>query len=156
MTLDLSRATEALQRAWSLNREQTGTLLWLGLTALLEDDRPAAREHFEHVLGSNAGSIPANYLLGYVNWIEGRTDEADTALAAALAAARRAPDETEIGLQEGDTRSSRPLFAAAMNCRWLEGQLSWMAQPERSGGIDSEAPYQWLDDALTQARERIH
>jgi len=122
---------------------------------LLEEDRPAAREHFEHVLGSNAESIPANYLLGYVNWIEGRTDEADTALAAAIASASTT-DETEIGLQEGDTRGSRPLFAAAMNCRWLEGQLSWMAQPERSGGIDSGARYQLLDDALVQARDRIN
>ncbi|MEE8486926.1 MAG: FG-GAP-like repeat-containing protein [Gemmatimonadota bacterium] len=153
--LDLSRAAEELQRAWTLNREQTGTLLWLGLVALLEDDRPAAREHFEHVLGSNPASVPANYLLGYVSWIEGHLDKAGNALAAAIASARPA-DETEIGLQEGDTRGSRPLFAAAMSCRWLENQLSWMTQSKRSGEIDTGARYRLLDDALVQARNRIH
>ena len=151
--LDLRRAAEALQHAWALNREQTGTPLWLGLLALLQDDLSGAREHFEHVLGSNPGSVPANYLLGYVSWSRGQTDAADEALTAAAASAVSV-GESEIGLLEGDTRASRPLFAAAMSCYWLEDQLSGLAQPDSTEGMNTDTRYASLHDALMRARDR--
>jgi len=152
--LDLHRAAEALGQAWALNREQTGTPLWLGLIALLQDDPSTAHEHFDSVLGSNPNSVPATYLSGYVNWTQGKTDDAKEALAAAVAHSNSV-SATEVGLQEGDTRGMRPRFAGAMSCPWLEDQLAELGQSGPFEGVTIDGRYGALQTAIELARERV-
>ncbi|MFQ5528788.1 MAG: FG-GAP-like repeat-containing protein [Gemmatimonadota bacterium] len=148
--LDLGRAASAFERASAINPEQTGTLLWLGLVALLDDRALDARRHLDRVLGSNPGSIPGIYLRGYLSWTEGRSDDAEAAIVEAreLATATGGGE----GLLEGETRGPRPLFSGGMSCRWLEDQLSWLAETEPVNGTDAEARYGALREALRQAR----
>jgi len=152
--LDLQRAGWALESAWKINREQTGTPLWLGLVALLQDDLPGARKLFKYVLGSNPRSVPATYLLGYIDWTQGQTEAANEALAAAIEFAIP-PGNSDAGLLEGDTRNSRPLFAAAMSCYWLEDQLAGLAHRDRDSRLTVEAQYAALKNALEQVKHRI-
>ena len=149
--LNLDSASSAFERASAINPEQTGTSLWLGLAALLDGRTDQASRHLDRVLGSNPRSIPAVYLRGYILWAQGRTHEADRAVAEAraLAAATGEPE----GLLEGETRGERPLFAGAMSCQWLEDQLQWLRQPDPADGTGADERYEILAEALRHARE---
>ncbi|MDH3427491.1 MAG: FG-GAP-like repeat-containing protein, partial [Gemmatimonadota bacterium] len=151
--LDLIRARTEFDRAAEINPEQTGTLLWLGLTALLGDRSLDAGQHLDRVLGSNPGSIPATYLRGFASWKSGRLADAERAFRRARELAASAGGGE--GLLEGDTRTARPLFAGALSCRWLEDQLSWLEHPAAGDGMTAAERYGLLEAEIRRVRERL-
>ncbi|MDX1578122.1 MAG: ASPIC/UnbV domain-containing protein, partial [Gemmatimonadota bacterium] len=157
--LDLDRAASAFERAWTINREQTGPPQWLGWTALLAGDIAAARGYFEAVLGSDPGSLVAGALLGYVAWREGDLETAVSRLAAAVERAAEVAGNggSDPGLREGDTRRDRPLFASAMSCAWLADRLASLVAPAEGAAMSAstvEARYGDLDAAFRSAAAR--
>lgn len=149
--VDPKRARASFERAFSINPEETGPLLWLSFTALLEDDVLEAGRQLDRVLGTNPVSVPGMYLRGYVRWREGRNDDAEEAIRQTIELASKAPGAN--GLLEGDTRNSRPLFAAGMSCPWFEERLAWLARPSPASQHTAEALYRDLKDALLRASE---
>jgi tetratricopeptide (TPR) repeat protein len=148
---DPGRAREAFERATAINPEQTGSLLWLSLVALLEDKVAEGGRQLDRVLGTDPESLPAIYLRGYVDWREDRTADAEPAIRRTLALAEVTP--ANEGLLEGDTRGTRPLFAGGMSCPWFEDQLSWLAQPLPADGVTADGQYRILHNALLAAAE---
>ncbi len=121
-TLHLVGAKQAFEKAVLINQEQTGSLLLLAEVALALEDVPQARRIFEDALRTNAGSVGANYYLGFIHWTSGDKARANDFFAAAVAAARPQVDTTGV-IGEGDTRSgSTPLQAEQVRCRGFEAQ----------------------------------
>ncbi len=155
---DLDRAAASFERAWAINREQTGVPLWLGIISLERGDLSGARRRFDEVLGSDPHSVVANYFGGYTAWAEGRGDEAIRRASAAvegLAGER----SVEPGLREGDTRASPAVFAAAMSCKWLEERLAPLAERAAPASSLSKADvdelYRGLDVSLETLRRGV-
>ncbi|MGD8396960.1 MAG: tetratricopeptide repeat protein, partial [Candidatus Eiseniibacteriota bacterium] len=82
----LAEAVAALERASAINREETGVPLVLGEVELMRGDLAAARRRLEWVVGSNPQSGEAYFVLGYLDWREGRDEEALELLETAVAA----------------------------------------------------------------------
>ena len=148
--LDPLRARTSFMRASSINPEQTGSSLWLSMAALLDDQIAEAGRHLDQVLLTNSESVPAVYLRGYVSWMQNQTADAALAIERVLELAT-ASRESE-GLLEGDTHGARPVFAGGVSCPWLEDQLSWLARPVPTEGIQADRQYRTLRDALQDAR----
>jgi tetratricopeptide (TPR) repeat protein len=113
--IDLARATTEFERALEINKEETGPLLRLAEVALLRDERDVAEDYLDALLRSNAKSVEAYFLKGYIQYSEGRHEEAATLFTAAVQAGRREMP-AEPGLGEGETRSGLPMLAAPTTC----------------------------------------
>jgi len=127
--IDVDRARANLEAAAAVNAEQTGPLLDLGRLALLEGDTSTARRHFEHVLQSNPGSMPASFFLGYVAWLGGDRTRADEAFARALAATaptRAAPVAGEGATKAGDD----PMLARREQCSGFDAHILGLSAPD--------------------------
>ncbi len=142
---DLAAAVESFEAAQAINPEQVGPALWLGFVALLSGDSPGAAGHFDAVLGSNRENVAAGLLRGYAAWREGDREQARERFSSAESALPDVPAE-EIGLREGDTTTSRGLFAGAASCPWLEESLTGVL--DRS---DADAAYTYLDQRFEAA-----
>jgi hypothetical protein len=153
---DLDAAGASFREALAINQEETGPVLRLGQVALVRGDLAAATSYFEDVLGSNQGSMPAQFLQGYIAWKQERAQAVADALAAM---ARHGQRETPraLGLSEGDTKagttatgtesSGCPLFAT-----FLAGldTLSTAAL-----GEEVKQRYQRLDAQLGRLRPHV-
>lgn len=121
MPRDLDQARVAFEAAEEVNPEQVGPALWLGLVALLREDMGEAARRLDAVLGSDPQNTAAIVFRGYVAWKTGTQSEIPSLFARLEDAA--APESEELGLNEGDTRRARSLFASAASCAWVEATL---------------------------------
>jgi Tfp pilus assembly protein PilF len=104
--MDLEAAEEHLRRAHEINGEETGPVVRLGEVTLVTDRPEEARTWFEAALQTNAKSVEAALLAGYVAWEyrEG-VDAAPLAQRVRAAAAVEAP--VAGVLNEGDRRDAQ-------------------------------------------------
>lgn len=151
---DLEQAAAEFRRAHEINKEETGAVLRLGEIALALRDRAGASEQFTAVIGSNPGSVPAHFYLGYLAWESERGAEALDRFSSAVALAGATPHAT--GLSEGDTkRGADPMTLAPTRCRDLEGPLAdleTVAPDAVSQELDRR--YTALRTLLAEARQR--
>ena len=102
-TSDLDAAIEALERAASINPEETGVPLVLGEVLLIRGDPPAARQRLEWVVRSNPQAGEAYWVLAYLAWREG--DSSETSRLLGLARDARSEDWKPAGVvAEGEVR----------------------------------------------------
>ncbi len=73
---DLLEAKEALERAFSINREEIGSLQVLGEIELLLGEIDAAEQRFSWICRTNPRAAAAFFLRGYIAWKRGNGDEA--------------------------------------------------------------------------------
>jgi tetratricopeptide (TPR) repeat protein len=104
--LDLEGAEAHLRRAHEINGEETGPVVRLGEVTLVTDRPEEARTWFEAALQTNAKSVEAALLAGYVAWEYGEGgDAAPLAQRVRTAAAVEAP--VAGVLNEGDRRDAQ-------------------------------------------------
>jgi tetratricopeptide (TPR) repeat protein len=100
---DLDSAIEALERAATINPEETGVSLVLGEVYLLRGEKAEARRRLEWVVGSNPQAGEAFWVLAYLAWQDGDSTEAERLLG--LARGTRSEDWKPAGVvAEGETR----------------------------------------------------
>lgn len=105
---DLDAAEAALQRAFEINQEETGSLLRLGEVALMRGDDERAFELFALANRSNFRAVEGYYLRAYIRWEQNRLVESRDL----LEEARRRGGEPKVvaGVPgEGDTRPGSSL-----------------------------------------------
>ena len=151
---DLPAARQAFVAAEAINPEQIGPALWLGVVALLDDDRDVAALHLDQALGSDPENVAGLILRGLLHWRAGQPEAARATLGRVPPAT--AETSEELGLQEGDTRGPRRLFAAAQSCTWLEDTLvGFLDRLNESGakasGVAETEAFSWLDSRLASA-----
>ena len=111
--MDLEAAERHLRRAHEINGEETGPVVRLGEVTLASGRPDEARTWFEAALQTNAKSVEAALLAGYVTWEAGEAvDPAPLALRVRRAATVETPVAGVLG--EGDRRdehgkAARPL-----------------------------------------------
>ena len=156
---DLDEAEARFQRAFDINKEETGPLLWLGKSALMRGDLTEARGYLELLLRSNEQSPEAHFLSGYIAWREGATAEAEASFSSALLHA--APtDEVDPELVEGGTRTGQAMLASGSTCRPIDTLVRASLQPTSDDLDDSDVEermtraYADLEGLLGQARRR--
>ena len=104
--MDLGAAEQHLRRAHEINGEETGPVVRLGEVTLMTGRPDEARAWFEAALQTNAKSVEAALLAGYIAWEAGEApDPAPLALRVREAATVEAP--VEGVLSEGDRRDEK-------------------------------------------------
>lgn len=100
---DLEKAEFEYTRAARANGDETGSILRLGEVAVATGKIDRAREYLSAVSRTNAKSVSARFLLGYLAWQEGDRSEAIALLreAAQLKKVQKPPVEAS---GEGDTK----------------------------------------------------
>jgi tetratricopeptide (TPR) repeat protein len=141
-------AEVALRRAAALNPEATGNYIRLAEVALVRQDPAAATTALETVLGSDPGSGPARFLLGYIAWRDGRSRRALELFRSAVGADGSAP---ALASAEGDTRESQESRRITA-CSTLPLLESWL-HTDRAVGAD-ELP-RLLDRRYTELLQRL-
>ena len=104
--MDLAAAEEHLRRAHEINGEETGPVVRLGEITLVRGRPEEAREWFEAALQTNAKSVEAALLAGYIGWATGK-DSDPGPLAQRVRRAARVDAPIEGVLSEGDRRDAR-------------------------------------------------
>jgi len=145
--LDVSR--QQLQAAHKLNRAETGPLVQLGTVALLEGDRQGAGRWLQAAANTNARSVAAVYLLGYLAWSRGESTQMQTLFDQALLLASGTTAEVSASA-EGQTASGRPLLERG---RTPELAGFWRRLSPLAGGADEE--YARFDVVLEELRRRL-
>jgi len=107
---DLDLAEKAFATSLSINQEESGPLVQLGVVALLRGDLPLADERLRHACVLNEKSVEARYLRARVKWARGERDDAKRLLVEAKEIARAAPPPVAV-VGEGDTKKGGVLFA---------------------------------------------
>lgn len=124
-TADLAAAEAALQRAHSLNPEETGALLVLAEVALLRGDTRLADERLAAATHTNPKAIGGFFLRGYVAWKRGERATAKQFLEQTRTA--RGPDWQPKGAtSEGDVKQKQHLESSPLASFWLQ----WDGQPD--------------------------
>ncbi|HSB15429.1 MAG TPA: ASPIC/UnbV domain-containing protein, partial [Bryobacteraceae bacterium] len=132
---ELSKAQESLEKAHSLNPEETGTRLLLGELSLLRGDLAGARQRFELVCRSHARSVGALYLRAYLAWKRGDRQGSEDLLKAA-AAARGKDWKPKGSVMEGDVLKRMHTDATLLSRFWDEWDGT--ANPTRAfGALDA-------------------
>jgi tetratricopeptide (TPR) repeat protein len=147
------------RRAHEINKEETGTLLHLGESALVRGDLAAARRQFETVLATHASSTPAHFYNGYLAFKTGDERTAASEFAAAqvrsvmtpAAGAEGGAAGAEGASNEGDTRSGAALRARSVRCDAMRA----LAEETSPDGVPAMRDrYRRLDSLLADARKR--
>ncbi|HTL18063.1 MAG TPA: FG-GAP-like repeat-containing protein [Patescibacteria group bacterium] len=114
---DLAAAEKSLERAHSLNPEETGALLVLGEVSLMRGDLSKAEERLRAVCQTNAKGVGAFFLRGYVAWQSGEKSQAQTLLENARAALGKdwQPKGTTA---EGDVKRKQHVEASPLISYW--------------------------------------
>jgi hypothetical protein len=121
-------AVAELERAATINREETGPLLSLGEIALVQGDLDRAHELLDQVIGSNYTSVEAHFYLGYLSWKSGAVVKAADLLAAAVRYAQPSAPVGDVA-GEGDTRAgSAPMVRAPSRCGALRAHADELAR----------------------------
>jgi tetratricopeptide (TPR) repeat protein len=102
--MDLEAAERHLSRAHQINAEETGPVLRLGEVTLVSGRSEEARTWFEAVLQTNAKSVEAALLAGYVAWEEG---DGPSPLARRVRDATAVETPAKGVLNEGDRRDEK-------------------------------------------------
>jgi tetratricopeptide (TPR) repeat protein len=103
--LDLEAAESHLRRAHEINGEETGPIVRLGEILIVKGDPAQARQWLEGAARTNAKSVDAAFLSGYLRWQEGDLEGAGAFYAKALRAAETdAPVKGVLG--EGDRKAA--------------------------------------------------
>lgn len=122
---DLAAAEQALQRAHSLNPEETGALLVLGEVALLRHDSKSAEERLAAATRTNPKAAGGFFLCGYLAWKRG-----DSAKAKALLSSTRqalGPDWQPKGAtSEGDVKQKLHTDSSPLYSYWA----AWNGEPD--------------------------
>jgi hypothetical protein len=139
---EFAAAESSIQRAQSLNPEETGTQLLLAEIALLRGDLSAAGRCFHNACQANPRAAGGLYLGAYVSWKQ----HDKTASANLLAAAKKAlgPEWKPKGsVSEGDVRRRMDRDAGLL-------ASFWQAWP---GSVEPDSAFGKLD-AYLQSRRR--
>jgi len=121
-------------RAFGINREETGPLIRLGEVALVRGDLTAARRRFAAVLATHPGNVTARFYDGYVDWKNGRTAQAQVQFT-------RASADSMSGLHTGRQRCAGT---------WVPGVKGKGGDPAR----EMSRRFRSLDSVLSVARRR--
>jgi tetratricopeptide (TPR) repeat protein len=114
---DLAAAEAALQRAHSLNPEETGALLVLGEVALMRGDRDLAAERLAAATRTNPKAVGGFFLRGYLAWKAGDAAGAKVLLEQARAAL--GPDWQPRGTtSEGDVKKKQHVENSPLTRFW--------------------------------------
>jgi tetratricopeptide (TPR) repeat protein len=148
---DLEVAEREFQRALEINKEETGPVLKLGEVCLLAGQDQRALSYLNTALQSNAKSVEAHYLIGYVEWRRGERGRALDALRDAVASSKiKRPKAQPLG--EGDTRGGKGPILAEGAGRKSFFAANWSAlrswEDEQVSTERMEAEYHDLDARL--------
>ncbi len=151
---NIDAAEREYERAFDINREETGSLLRLGQLALIKGSLGEAQGYLEAVLGTNARSVEAQFLSGYIAWKQGSPAEAG-ALFGLAAQYSQSTDSTQDELGEGATKSGQPLTVSRRSdCRIFQQYMGNLAQLQPPIPADLVAHrYQELDALLERIRK---
>jgi hypothetical protein len=138
---DLALAEQALQRAHSINPEETGALLLLGEVALLRGDRQLAEERLTAAIRTNPKAVGGFFLRGYLAWKGGDAEVAKQFLEQTRKAL--GPDWQPKGAtSEGDVKARQHVESSPLTPFWS----AWDGQP------DPATAFRALDGRLTAGR----
>ncbi|MBK9137942.1 MAG: VCBS repeat-containing protein [Verrucomicrobia bacterium] len=122
---DLAAAEQALERAHSINPEETGALLVLGEVALLRGNLKLAEERLAAATHTNPKAVGGFFLRGYLAWKRGDAAAARHWLEQARAAL--GPDWQPKGAtSEGDVKQKQHVESSPLNSFWN----AWDGQTE--------------------------
>jgi tetratricopeptide (TPR) repeat protein len=122
---DLAAAEQALQRAQSINPEETGALLVLGEVALLRGNLPLADERLAAATHTNPKAVGGFFLRGYLAWKRGDDPAARQFLGQTQAAL--GPDwQPQGATSEGDVKRKQHVEKTPLTPFWEE----WNGQSE--------------------------
>jgi tetratricopeptide (TPR) repeat protein len=110
--MDLAVAERHLRRAHEINGEETGPVIRLGEVALVADRPEEARKWFEAALQTNARSVEAALLAGYIAWESG---EEPSPLARRVREAATVETPLQGELNEGDRKSDEGVVARPLS-----------------------------------------
>jgi tetratricopeptide (TPR) repeat protein len=145
---DLPAARQAFERELRIYAEQAGALLELGGLDLNQGDLPRAKEDFR--AATRLGSAEAEFLLGYVLFLQGRSAEAQRSFDKVLAKYQADRKLTSKGvLSEGDILPDPGKPLTALQRAALQSLLLSHWNRRRSG---RPAERGW---GILQARERF-
>jgi tetratricopeptide (TPR) repeat protein len=142
--MDLGAAESHLRRAHEINGEETGPMVHLGEVLVVEGKTAEAREWFESALRTNAKSVEAAFLAGYLAWESG--DER-----AAERFAQRARDAAKVDapvkgvLNEGDRKDAKrivaPPLAKPMGRLFFGDAAAFVREAARAGRTASYSDF---------------
>lgn len=136
-TNDLALAEHALERAHSINPEETGALLVLGEVTLLQGHLDAAEEKFAAATKTNPKAAGGFFLRGYCAWKRGSSALARQCLEQTRSAL--GPDWQPKGATaEGDVKRKQHVESSPLSAFWL----AW------NGAMDPDSVYAALDRHL--------
>ena len=157
-SFDLEAAQAALDRAFELNQEETGSLLRLGELALVKGDEKRAFELLALANQSNFRAVEGYYLRAYMLWKEKRPDESRDLLLEALRQSKK-PKVVAGVPGEGDTRPGSVLPpTTAHEKRLIKPVWSGLAQrypDDRIGPETLVAEFAALGAYLEELRTRV-
>jgi tetratricopeptide (TPR) repeat protein len=105
---DLDAAEQEFQRTLEINREESEPLLRLGEIAVAKGAFDRAEMHLSDTIRLNRKAVTAYYLLGYIKWLDGHSDEARRLFNEARIHNRKEQPVNDVA-GEGDTRDGQPL-----------------------------------------------
>jgi len=129
-------AKSSFLSAVEINKEETGPMLRLGQVALVEHQPDDARRWLEGVIGTNATSIEAHYLLGYVDWIEGRAGRAGELYTRAVELADEVAARDTVSARETGKGGARLSLGEQITCPTmldLIGDIATSESPAKEG-----------------------
>jgi tetratricopeptide (TPR) repeat protein len=127
---DLAAAEESLEKALTLNREETGSLLLLAEVALLRGNPTKAEEGLSAVCRTNPRSVAGLFLRSYIAWKGGNIERSTELLAEARQALGKdwQPKGTTA---EGDVKQKQFLATTPLSRFWEE----WNGAPTPSASF---------------------
>ncbi len=152
---NIESAKMEFQLAFELNKIVTGPLMSLGHVALIKREIASAAEYFRAVAGSDARSVEARFLLGYIYWSQGKRQESMRAFEEAISVA--VPEEAMKGtLSEGDTKDGKS-HLRPINQSIFYSCFSGLQSLEGSSSIEAvmEARYRRTQDILDGIRRIV-
>lgn len=145
MYLNLDEADEYISHAWQLNREETGAPLLLSKISLLKGDFSKSKRILDDLLATDASSIEALFLAGYIQWKNNNHEAAQKKLAEAQREYQMRSKKILQG--EGNTETgARAMLAGDRFCDGFEHSINKILS---SGKLnDMKQTYKALSDSL--------
>lgn len=144
-------------RAMDINKEETAPLLRLGEVALIRGDLTESQSYLENVIGSNYKNVEAHFLLGFIDWKQGRRQKALTLLNKAKKYSR--PERSSPKFTgEGDTKTGRGLVLpeSSKQLNPFYPFFQALAELDTTSSLNQmENQYRNLSDFLGKIQDRI-
>ncbi len=138
---DLATAEEALEKAHTLNPEETGALLLLGEVSLLRGQFGKADDRLAAACRSNPRAVGGFFLRGYLAWQRGETAEAKALLAQARQALGK-DWQPKGATSEGDVKQKAHRENTPLSRFWEE----W------DGSAEPDTVFRSLENFLARRR----